>query len=92
MEIEYSKSFRKDLKRELAGIHKKILTNELDNIIKLLASNNPMPPIYKDHSLKGKWVGHRDIHIKPDLILIYRKTETSCILVRLGAHSILGLE
>jgi len=40
----------------------------------------------------GEWTDHRDCHIKPDLILIYRKPDDEHLdLVRLGSHSQLGL-
>ena len=38
--------------------------------------------------LTGDWVDHRDCHIKPGLILIYRKPDDDHLdLVRLGSHS-----
>jgi mRNA interferase YafQ len=50
-----------------------------------------LPRRYFDHALSGEWQDCRDCHIKPDLILIYRKPdETSLELVRLGSHSELG--
>ena len=46
-----------------------------------------------DHPLSGEWSDHRDCHIKPDLILIYRKPDDDHLdLVRLGSHSELGLQ
>lgn len=46
----------------------------------------------KDHTLTGDWQDHRDCHIKPDLVLIYRKpTKKILQLVRMGSHSELGL-
>jgi mRNA interferase YafQ len=45
-----------------------------------------------DHPLSGEWIDHRDCHIKPDLILIYRKPDDNSLeLMRLGSHSELGL-
>ncbi|MCW5584238.1 MAG: type II toxin-antitoxin system mRNA interferase toxin, RelE/StbE family, partial [Gammaproteobacteria bacterium] len=39
-----------------------------------------------------EWADHRDCHIKPDLVLIYRKPDDDTLeLVRLGSHSELGL-
>ncbi|HEX3661351.1 MAG TPA: type II toxin-antitoxin system YafQ family toxin [Acidobacteriaceae bacterium] len=36
----------------------------------------------------GRWKGYRDCHIKPDLLLIYRKSEDNLLrLARLGSHS-----
>ncbi|NNM83397.1 MAG: type II toxin-antitoxin system YafQ family toxin [Burkholderiales bacterium] len=42
--------------------------------------------------MTGEWKDCRDCHIKPDLVLIYRKQgEDELQLVRLGSHSELGL-
>src|SRR6266851_2273803 len=39
-----------------------------------------------------EWSDHRDCHIRPDLVLIYRKPDDDSLeLVRLGSHSELGL-
>ena len=43
-------------------------------------------------ALAGEWHDHRDCHIRPDLILIYRKSGDDVLqLVRIGSHSELGL-
>jgi mRNA interferase YafQ len=45
-----------------------------------------------DHPLIGNFKDCRDCHIKPDLVLIYRKINDNVLeLVRLGSHSELGL-
>ena len=49
--------------------------------------DNPLPPCFKEHRLTGEWRNHRDCHIEPDWILIYRKTEDTLILERTGSHS-----
>jgi mRNA interferase YafQ len=42
--------------------------------------------------LTGEWTDHRDCHIKPDLVLIYRMPDAESLeLVRLGSHSELSL-
>ena len=57
-----------------------------------LANDEPLPERFCDHALSGDWVDHRDCHIKPDLVLIYRKPDDKILqLVRLGSHSELGL-
>lgn len=49
-------------------------------------------PRHRDHALTGEWKDHRDCHVKPDLVLIYRKPDDATLqLVRLGSHSELGL-
>nr|WP_312842969.1 type II toxin-antitoxin system YafQ family toxin [Klebsiella pneumoniae] len=36
----------------------------------------------------GDWAGYRECHIKPDLLLIYRKSDADTLrLARLGSHS-----
>jgi len=57
-----------------------------------LANDESLAERHHDHSLAGEWKDHRNCHLKPDLILIYRKTgENTLDLVRLGSHSELGL-
>ena len=42
----------------------------------------------RDHALSGDWAGYRECHIKPDLLLIYRKPDADTLrLARLGSHS-----
>jgi mRNA interferase YafQ len=46
----------------------------------------------RDHALSGEWKDHRDCHLKPDLVLIYRLPDVETLeLVRLGSHSELSL-
>jgi mRNA interferase YafQ len=43
---------------------------------------------HRDHDLSGDWAGYRECHIKPDLLLIYRKSDADTLrLARLGSHS-----
>ena len=57
-------------------------------IIDLLAEDREIPVNAHDHVLVGEFVGLRELHVKPDLLLIYRKiNEDSLELLRLGSHS-----
>ncbi len=50
-----------------------------------------LPVTMRDHALIGNWKDCRDCHIKPDLVLIYRKPDADTLeLIRLGSHSELG--
>jgi mRNA interferase YafQ len=61
-------------------------------VVQLLAYDQPLEPRHRDHALTGDWNDHRDCHIKPDLVLIYRKPDDEVLqLVRLGSHSEIGL-
>lgn len=73
-------------------MHGKKLDALLEGIINLLAEDKPLPPNAVDHPLSGTLNDCRDCHVKPDLILIYRKPDDHSLeLVRLGSHSELGL-
>jgi mRNA interferase YafQ len=90
--IRYSNRFKRDYKREKAGRHGKNLDSLLREAIALLAADQPLPRRYFDHPLSGEWTDHRDCHVKPDLVLIYRKPDDDSLeLARLGSHSELGL-
>ncbi len=89
--VRYTNRFKRDYKREKVGRHGKTLDTELTEIVRLLAADTPLPRRNFDHPLSGEWRDHRDCHVRPDLILIYRKPDsTSLDLVRLGSHSALG--
>lgn len=61
---------------------------KLQAIIDLLAEDKDLPANLHDHQLVGEFVGLRELHVKPNLLLIYRKIEDVYIeLVRLGSHS-----
>lgn len=91
-EIEYSRQFKRDYRREKRGRYGFSLDAELSKVIKLLVLDEKLPPKMRDHSLKGNWQDFRDCHIKPDLVLIYRKLEGNALeLTRLGTHSKLNL-
>jgi mRNA interferase YafQ len=90
--IEYTTQFKRDYKREQKGKHKTILNTLFIEIIDLLARDKALAVNHRDHALSNNWHDHRDCHIKPDLILIYRKPDESTLqLVRLGSHSELSL-
>ena len=85
-EIERRPTFKKDFKlAQKQGLD----LNKLKEIITLLANGEPLPPKNKDHQLKGNYKGHRECHIEPDWLLIYKIQDDMLILtlVRTGSHS-----
>ena len=91
--INYTSQFKKDFKREKKSSRdKQNLEKDLLSIIYLLAEDKPLLKKHYDHRLTGNWKDHRDCHIKPDLVLIYRKSDTQTLdLVRIGSHAELSL-
>ena len=84
--IKHTSQFKKDYK--LAK--KRHLNVELlKDVVTKLADGEMLPEKYKDHSLSGKWSGHRECHLTPDWLLIYRYEEDVLVLtlVRTGTHS-----
>lgn len=86
--INRSTAFKRDYKRESRGQHRKTLDETLKPVLLALAMDKPLEPHHRDHDLSGDWAGYRECHIRPDLLLIYRKSnEDSLRLARLGSHS-----
>jgi len=90
--IERFGQFKRDYKREKKGQHRATLDADFHAVLSALLADLPLEPCHRDHALTGDWKDHRDCHIKPDLVLIYRKPDDYTLqLVRLGSHSELGL-
>lgn len=86
--IRYTARFNRDYKRERGGRYRTTLDEALMEVVKLLANDKPLAPRNYEHPLSGNWKDHRDCHLKPDLVLIYRKPDAGTLeLVRLGSHN-----
>ena len=89
--INRTNQFKRDYKRESRGHHRSTLDGELTAVLQLLVNDSQLPERLRDHPLTGEWKDHRDCHIKPDLLLIYRLPDAENLdLVRIGYHSQLG--
>lgn len=83
--LEQTKTFKKCLKKYQ---HKKAVLEELKYIVELLVSEKSIPEKYRDHALKGKFAGIRELHLKPDDLLLYIKIDRKKItLMAMGSHS-----
>lgn len=60
---------------------------KLRTLLGLLIEGASLPKEYKDHPLKGDWVGIRDAHMEPDWLLLYRVDGDDLHLVRTGTHA-----
>jgi mRNA interferase YafQ len=86
--IERSTAFKRDYKREAKGRYRTTLDEDLLPVIEALAADTQLDLRHRDHELSGEWKGYRDCHVKPDLLLIYRKLNGNILrLARLGSHS-----
>jgi mRNA interferase YafQ len=85
-EISTTKQFRKSIKKIR---NNKDIIAELSKIIEILAQNSIVPNSYKDHELVGNMKGLRELHIRPNVLLVYGKQDSVLILllVNIGSHS-----
>ena len=82
----YTSAMRKDLKRAQKRGYD---MQEFAAVVTKLANDTPLDERYHDHALEGNWAGHRELHIRPDWLLIYQKIENLLILElsRTGTHA-----
>lgn len=85
LEIVWTNQFKRDYK---LAIKRHLDIDLLDNIIRCLSNGEPLPEKHKDHALTGNWVGHRECHILPNWLLIYRIDGDVLVLTlaRTGSH------
>jgi mRNA interferase YafQ len=83
----YAKSFKRSLKKlEKSGNLKR---SKIEFVIDALSKGESLSIQYKDHPLRGDWLGYRECHIESDLLLIYTIQEDVLILLLadMGSHS-----
>lgn len=85
-DIIWTTQFKKDYK---LAMKRHLSIDLMDDVIRRLARGEILSEKYKDHALSGNWAGHRECHILPDWLLIYRIEEDLLILTltRTGTHS-----
>lgn len=84
--VKPTTQFKKDFK---LAMKRSMKIELLEEVIAMLAMGETLPDKHKDHALTGNWVGHRECHILPDWLLIYRIEDEVLILTlaRTGTHS-----
>lgn len=84
MNLVRTGQFKKDYKRvEKQGKD----LEDLRSLLEALVQGKSLPRQYRDHTLSGRWKKHRECHIAPDWLLIYRIDGDDVILERTGSHS-----
>lgn len=90
--IEYTRQLTRDCRRKSKGAYRNTLRSAFPSVLSTLAKDQPLSTKYRDDPLTGTWKDFRDCHVRPDLVLIYRKPNDRVLqLVRLGSHSELGM-
>ena len=82
--VRYSTKFKKDFKTCLKRrYHMDLLQQAID----ILRIPDKLPLKNRDHDLSGDYVGHRECHLGPDWLLIYRQDGNDLLLYRTGTHA-----
>lgn len=86
--MKYTLAISKNFKKSYKKLTKENKLLVYETIEKLL-NDEILDKKYKDHQLKGNFKNYKECHIKPDLLLIYRKEKEKLTLtcVHLGSHS-----
>lgn len=84
LKLSTTARFNRDLKLCQKRNFKLALLYDIVNVLRIPAA---LPSKNKDHILVGNYAGHRECHITPDWLLIYRIRGDELILDRTGTHS-----
>lgn len=84
--VKPTTQFKKDYK---LAMRRGLDISLLEGVIADLAMGIPLLEKNRDHALSGNWVGHRECHVLPDWLLIYRIDDDVLVLTlsRTGSHS-----
>jgi len=87
-QIDFGGQYKKDLK---LARRRNLPEDKLNEIIFMLANDQDLPAVNRDHALYGDFIGTRECHIQPDWLLIYSKEDEDKVkiltLIRTGTHS-----
>ena len=85
-EVIWTSRFKKGYKRcQKCGLQ----LEELKSVVEKLRTDQVLEEKYHDHELSGIFEGTRELHIRPDWLLCYRKNNgiLTLTLVDTGSHS-----
>ena len=79
--VKPTTQFKKDYK---LAMRRGLDIRLLEGVIADLAMGIPLPEKNRDHALSGNWAGHRECHVLPDWLLIYRIEDDVLVLTYPG--------
>jgi len=83
-EIYRSNQFKRDVR---LAVRRGKNMDLLEKVLSTLIDDKPLDSKYRDHPLRGHYVGRRECHIEPDWLLIYKVDLEKLILERTGSHA-----
>jgi mRNA interferase YafQ len=84
LDVRATSRFKKDVKK--AERQGKPMA-KLGEVVDRLRDEEELEPYLRDHALTGNYVDHRECHLSPDWLLIYKIEDGFLVLVRTGSHS-----
>lgn len=82
--VRYSTRFRRDFK---LCVKRRYDMDLLQQAVDILRIPEHLPSKNRDHDLTGEYAGHRECHLSPDWLLIYKQDGDELLLYRTGTHS-----
>ena len=77
LKLNATAQFKRDRRRCIKrGYDMSLLTDVVDRLL----VPSPLPPVNKEHTLSGYWANHRECHIQPDWLLIYKVEDGELML------------
>lgn len=86
LKVLWTSQFKRDYK---AAMKRGLDIDLLNDAIRMIAERKSLPERMRDHALTGSWRGHRECHIAPDWLLVYKIHEDKLVLTlaRTGSHA-----
>jgi mRNA interferase YafQ len=81
---DFTNHFKKDYK---GASRRRWDIRLLDEAIRLIVDERPLPGEWRAHGLVGNYAGSRECHLRPDWLLIYQVDDNSVVFERTGTHS-----
>jgi mRNA interferase YafQ len=82
-ELVKRKRFDAELRR---AIRRGLSRDDVEHLFYLLAKYDQLPEGYDEHPLTDNWQGQWDCHLEGDLVVVYKRTAKTVILVGIGTH------
>jgi mRNA interferase YafQ len=62
-------------------------TNKLDELMRLITNETPLPRSCHEHLLHGNYEGYTECHVEPNWLLVYKFGQDTVLFDRTGTHS-----
>lgn len=87
--VVWTKGFTKKYRSIAKSGRYNNLRDDLAEVILLLELGKNIPQKYRDHALSGSFLGYRELHVYPDLLLVYTKESEILVvtLLKISTHS-----